>query len=86
MSGGYTFFYLVAFFLLWALSVFGGIIVALSWIYVDMEYVDEGLLTRGSQYAMRARALLTAGCMVFWICTVLGHSLGDSSHTTLFAF
>jgi hypothetical protein len=64
--------------LLWALSVGGGIAVLLSWIYVESEYDGEGLLTRGSLYSIRARALLTFGCMVFWICTFLGYALTDS--------
>jgi hypothetical protein len=86
MSGESTFFYFFALVLLWALSLLGGIVVALSWISVGAEYDEEGLLIRSSQYAIRSRALLTAGCMVFWICTILGYSLSDSSHTPDFAF
>jgi hypothetical protein len=86
MSREYTFFYLVAFFSLWFLSVLGGIAVVLSRILVEEEYDDEGILTRGSQCSVRARALLTSGCTVFWICTVLGHALSGSSLTTLFGF
>jgi hypothetical protein len=86
MSPEYTFFYLIAFVALWVLSVAGGIAVLVSWSYVDPEYDEEGVLTRSSLFLVRARALLTAGCMVFWICTLLGHALTDSNGTTLFGF
>lgn len=78
----YAFFGMGSFFILWMLSVAGGIGVLLSWICVEPEYDEEGVLTRGSLCSVRARALLTAGCMVFWICTLLGHVLTDTSDIT----
>ena len=86
MSREDSFFYLGAFFLLWALSVSGGIPALLSWIFIERKYEEDGLLTRGSYCAVRARALFTAGCAVFWICTILGHALTDSSRGLLFSF
>jgi uncharacterized membrane protein len=68
--------------LLWMLSVVGGIAVLLSWIYIEPEYDEECLLTRGSHCSVRARALLTVSCMVFWICTFLGHALTGTSDIT----
>ena len=81
----YAFFGMGAFFLLWMLSVAGGIAVLLSWAYVEPEF-EEGILTRGGRCLVRARALLTVGCVVFWICTFLGHALTDSKSTVLFGF
>jgi len=81
-----TFFYLYALFLLWVLSLGGGIAAVLSWIYVDAEYDEEGLLTRDSRCLTRARMLLTAGCIVFWVCTILGHALTGSGRSTDFGF
>jgi hypothetical protein len=77
MGDPYMLFGATSFFFLWTLSVAGGIGVLLSWIYVEPEF-EEGVLTRGSRCLVRARALLTLGCMVFWICTFLGQALTDS--------
>jgi hypothetical protein len=60
---------------LWAISVGGGIAVWLSWVYVETMYDEEGLLTRDSRCLVRARALLTASCIMFWVCALLGHML-----------
>jgi hypothetical protein len=65
-------------FYLWPLLVVGGIAVWLSWIYVEPEYDDGGILTRGSHCSVRARALLTAGCTVFWICGLADQALTGS--------
>ena len=69
-----------SFFALWALSVIGGIAVWLSWVYIEPEYNEEGVLTRGSRCSVRARALLTVGCMVFWICNAAGYVLAGPGH------
>jgi hypothetical protein len=69
------FFGAFSFFLLWIISVAGGIAVSLSWVYVEPEYDEEGILTRSSYCSVRARALLTVGCMVFWICNSIGYAL-----------
>jgi hypothetical protein len=69
----------------WVLSVAGGIAVWLSWVYVEMGYDEEGLLTRDSRCLVRARALLTASCIMFWICALLGHML-IVSRGTIFGF
>lgn len=90
MAPAYTFFYLVSFVLLWVLSVASGIAVVLSWINIETEFDEEGVLTQDSRCLVRARAWLTVGCMVFWICTVLGYaltsSLSDSNRTIDFGF
>lgn len=86
MSRESTFFYLYALFLLWVLSLGGGIAAVLSWIYVDAEYDEEGLLTRDSHFLTRARILLTVGCAVFWVCTILGHALSGSGSAADFGF
>ncbi len=69
---------LISFYLLWILSVAGAIAVWLSWIYVEREYDEEGLLTRSSRCSVRSRLLLTASCIVFWICLLLEYALTDS--------
>ncbi|MDR3574277.1 MAG: hypothetical protein P4L50_10465 [Anaerolineaceae bacterium] len=77
----YALFGMGSFFLLWMLSVVGGIAVLLIWVNTEPE-LDKGVLTRGGHYLVRARALLTIGCVVFWICTILGHALTNSSDVT----
>ena len=69
---------LLSFFLLWILSIAGGIAVWLSWAYVELEYDEEGTLTGSGRCAARARTLLTIGCMVFWISNLLGYAITDS--------
>ena len=90
MAPAYTFFYLVSLVLLWVLSVAGGIAVVLSWINIEAEFDEEGVLTRDSRCLVSARAWLTVGCMVFWICTLLGYALTgyltDSNRTIDFGF
>jgi hypothetical protein len=66
---------IILFIFLWALSVAGGIVVWLSWVYVETKYDEEGLLTRDSHCLVRARALLTVSCSMIWLCTLLGHIL-----------
>jgi hypothetical protein len=76
---------IILLFSFWMLSVASGIAVWLSWVYVETEYDEEGQLTRDSRYLVRARALLTASCIMFWICTLLGHML-TVSRGTIFGF
>ena len=64
-------------FYLWPILIFTSIIVWLAWIYVDPEYIEDGVLTRGSCNSIRARAFLTGGCMVFWVCIILGIALSS---------
>ena len=78
MGDRYMFFGAFSFFLLWILSVSGGIAVWLSWVYVEPEYDEEGILTRSSHCSVRARALLTVGCIVFWIGNSIGYALAGS--------
>jgi hypothetical protein len=86
MISGHSIVYLLAFFSLWTLSVVGGIAVLLSWLNLVPEYDEEGFMTLNCRYLARARALLTAGCMVFWVCTILGHVLTGSSRNVDFGF
>ncbi len=78
MGDRYMLFGADSFFFLWALSIAGGIAVVPSWAGAEPE-LKEGVLTRGGRFLVQARALLTGGCMVFWICTILGHALTDSN-------
>lgn len=82
MYDRWAFFGMVSFCVLWLLSVAGGIAVWLSWVYVEPEYNDEGVVTRGSRCSVRARALLTVGCVMCWISTAMGHVFTSSSQPT----
>jgi hypothetical protein len=69
---------MASFFLLWVLSVIGAFAVVPSWAYTEPQY-EEGVLTSGGRCMSRARLLLTLGCLVFWVCLVIGYALeGDS--------
>jgi hypothetical protein len=78
------YFFMFAYLCLTPLSVVSGIAVWVSWIYVEPEYNEEGILTRGSHCSVRARTFLTFGCMIFWICTLLGLSLSESNDLIVF--
>jgi hypothetical protein len=86
MISGHSIFYLLALISLWVLSLAGGAAVLLSWFNVAPEYDEEGFQTRDSRCLARARTLLTAGCMVFWGCTILGHALTGSNRAVDFGF
>jgi hypothetical protein len=86
MISGHSLFQLLALLSLWGLSAVGGIAILLSWMFAETEYDEQGILTRDSRCFIRARALLTAGCMVFWVCTILGHVLTGSSGSFDFEF
>ncbi len=74
MFSRYAFFGLAAFLLLWLLSVAGAAALCFSWMFAKTNY-EDGVLSRNSYYLITARALLAAACIVFWICTCLGHVL-----------
>jgi hypothetical protein len=86
MISGNSLFDLLATFSLWGLSALGGIPVLLSWIFVEREYDEHGILTRGSRSLIWARALLTVGCTVFWICALLEQALPRSGRPIDFGF
>jgi hypothetical protein len=86
MASTSAWFDLYALILLWLLSIAGGIAVTLSWIYVEPEFNEENMLTMGGLCSVRARALLTAGCVVLWICTLLGHVLPGPKPGDIFGF
>lgn len=74
----YALFNLAAMLSLWLLSLLGGVVVLLSWFCVEPEYDETiGVLTRGGCNSVRARALLTLCCIVFWICTLIGYVIGS---------
>lgn len=76
----YMFFGAASFLLLWALSVAGALAVLPSWTVAKPEH-GEGVVTPGGKRLNRSRALLTAGCGVIWICTLMGHALTGSNET-----
>ena len=78
MAAKYPFFNILAFFALWALSVTGSIPVLLSWSCVEPEDKSGELTPEGRRLTL-ARALLTASCIIYWFCTVLGYTLSDST-------
>jgi hypothetical protein len=63
----------------WMISAFSCVAVWLAWIYVEPEYNEDGILTRVSDRSVRARALLTAGSIAIWICTLFGSGLSSSN-------
>jgi hypothetical protein len=77
MFSRYAFFGLGAFFLLWAVSIVGAAALCCSWLFAKTDY-EDGVLSRNSRYLITTRALLAAACIIFWICTCLGHVLTAS--------
>jgi hypothetical protein len=78
MGSKYMFFGAASFMLLWTLSAVGVAALLPSWTATEPEY-EEGVVTRGGRHLVQARAWLTAGCGVIWICTFLGHAFTNSS-------
>jgi hypothetical protein len=74
MFSRYAFFGLGAFLLLWLLSLAGAAALCFSWMFAETNY-EDGVLSRNSRYLIITRTLLAAACIIFWICTCLGHLL-----------